>query len=85
VAKYKLKYILINRDLKQARQLKNKRNINIINTFIIANYLKRRKKKEYIEEMGGRSENIYINSAFFIFYILLYILGNSLLVARSSS
>jgi len=84
VTKYKLKYILINKDLKQARRLKNKRDINIINTLIIANCLKRREKKGYIEEIGGRSENIYINPVFFIFYILPYISGNNLLVTRNS-
>jgi len=84
MAKYKLKYILINRDLKQARRLKNKRDINVINTLIIANYLKYRKKEGYIEEIGGRSKGIYISFVFFIFYILLYISGNSLLVTRNS-
>jgi len=53
VAEYGLKYILMDRDLKQARRLEDKGDINIINTPIIANYLKRREKEGCIEKMGG--------------------------------
>jgi len=71
-------------DLKQARRLEDKGDLEVAITPVIANCLERREKGGCIEEADGRSEGICTSPALPALHALPYNPGHGLLAARTS-